>query len=101
MEAERRLWFAVIEKAIEDARGEYIRGEGKARNAMQEAREWLLDGNDDFKAVCDLAGVHPEHVHRLIRRDLPGMAPKRRKSVVMDCAFAFSAPATSFAASCV
>jgi hypothetical protein len=66
-DAERALWCAVIQQAIDDATANTI--PGIARNSpnaaliKDRARKWLLGNSDDFLAVCELAGIEPRHIH--------------------------------------
>lgn len=59
----RELWLAVLALALQD-----IRRGGKKANV---ARGWMAVGGameDDFVAVCDLAGVDPGWVRRIAVR---------------------------------
>lgn len=71
MSGEQQLWAAVLQNAIDDARGT-VTGEGSRRASACEtsrAREWLTKPNRDFNTVCYLAGLDPEAVReRVIAR---------------------------------
>lgn len=69
------IWLEVICQAIRDlsrviAPRETSRSNGynKARRMkfVADAQAWLFSNSDDFKMVCDLAGVNPDYVHLLI-----------------------------------
>ncbi len=50
---ERRLWTAVIVKAVEDWRDGSLR-------ARREAQKFLFDDDEDFQRVCAAAGLEPD-----------------------------------------
>lgn len=72
--AERQLWCAVIGRALEDALGNVgaVSGNTARARAIEEARAWFSDNDDDFRRVCDAAGYDPDIVRaralRLIAR---------------------------------
>ncbi|MEO5341505.1 MAG: hypothetical protein H7837_13485 [Magnetococcus sp. MYC-9] len=49
MEAEQRLWVAVLETALKDA----LSGETPTRK--ETAKRWFREGGEHFQLVCDLA----------------------------------------------
>lgn len=51
--SERRLWTAVLTKAIEDWKSGTLR-------ARREAQRFLFDDSRDFAQVCAGAGIDPE-----------------------------------------
>jgi hypothetical protein len=62
--SEKHLWKAVICQAIEDATSR----SSKKRFVCvkQRAIKWLTEDNDDFKAVCDLAGYN----HKTVKKNV-------------------------------
>jgi hypothetical protein len=52
MYGERRLWTAVIVRAVEDWRTGTVR-------AQREAQTFLFDDDTDFTSVCGSAGLDP------------------------------------------
>ena len=67
---ERTLWLAVLDQALSDAYGTSAgRGVGGELSAVlkQHARAWFWGNGDDFKQVCDLAGIDPQTIrHKAI-----------------------------------
>lgn len=55
--SEVALWNAVIIRAIEDL----FAGSHQEQRA---ALRWLFENNNDFKKVCDYAGIDPVHVRK-------------------------------------
>lgn len=71
---ERLLWLRVIAQAVADATdgpvmagGQIIDDAGRRVDPRQDARDWILVADDNFLAVCDLAGVNPDLVRRAIQ----------------------------------
>jgi hypothetical protein len=64
--AERQLWCAVIERALQDAIGEVggVSGEQGRQRAAEEARGWILRGSEDFRVACEGAGYDPDVLHK-------------------------------------
>ncbi|WP_130471756.1 hypothetical protein [Candidatus Magnetaquicoccus inordinatus] len=56
MEAEQKLWVAVLETALNDA----LSGSNPARR--ETARRWFREGGQNFRLVCDLANFDPDFV---------------------------------------
>ena len=56
-EPERRLWRAVIARALRDAAGRAGYSAGDPRRRQQEALSWLFESPPDFRLVCALAGL--------------------------------------------
>ena len=92
--AERQLWCAVIGRALEDALGNVgaVSGDTARARAVEEARAWFSDNDEDFRRVCDAAGYDPDIVRsralRLIAREAtvslrlvrhPSIAPCRER----------------------
>ncbi len=61
---EKSLWKAVLCQAIEDA----TTRSAKSRRLLAKRRaiKWIMEDNDDFKAVCDLAG----YSHRVVKQNI-------------------------------
>ncbi|MBF0401191.1 MAG: hypothetical protein HQL80_06035 [Magnetococcales bacterium] len=60
MEAEQKLWVAVLETALNDA----LAGDNPSR--METARRWFREGGQNFKLVCDLANFDASFVRKKI-----------------------------------
>lgn len=55
---QQALWYSVITQAIQDS--EKLRSKDKyTKHAAEQAITWLLINDDDYNAVCDLAGISP------------------------------------------
>ncbi|HEV2303061.1 MAG TPA: hypothetical protein VGR91_15955 [Stellaceae bacterium] len=67
--AERQLWCAVVERAMQDAVGlnaALDRCEARRRE-RQDALNWFVEGGRDYQMACDAAGVDPVHLrHRVL-----------------------------------
>ena len=69
--AELSLWRGVIAQALEDAGGSpgALNGwdwrRGGADRLVAAARRWFREDGDDFRLVCELAGLEPGPVRRL------------------------------------
>jgi hypothetical protein len=79
---ERRLWRAVIARALRDAAGRAGYSAGDPRRRQHEALSWLFDGPADFRLVCTLAGLGVRAVHlggaQAVARILVARAGRRR-----------------------
>jgi hypothetical protein len=79
--SECRLWKHVICQAISDS---YL---GSAKEKLKVA-EWLM--SEDYVTCCDMAELHPENLHKLIKEILtskPVVARylgERLKKVIQD-----------------
>lgn len=51
--AERKLWRAVIANTVD----EWVNG---PLRRQREAEDFLFTDNEDYRAVCDSAGINPE-----------------------------------------
>ncbi|MEO5349024.1 MAG: hypothetical protein H7836_05210 [Magnetococcus sp. YQC-3] len=60
MEAEQKLWMAVLENALNDALSCHDRVE------QIRARRWFQDAGAGFQLVCDLANFDPCYVRRKV-----------------------------------
>jgi hypothetical protein len=79
---ERRLWRAVIARALRDAAGRAGSSAGDPRRGQQEALSWLFDGPADYRLVCALAGLGARAVRlagsQAVARVLVARAGRRR-----------------------
>lgn len=57
---ERALWRAVITQALMDASSQSKKKE--MFYDKHQALHWLQSGGEDFKTVCDFAGLDPHYV---------------------------------------
>jgi hypothetical protein len=66
--AERQLWCAVLDRAMQDAmdRIATVSGPHERQKLRQEAREWFLRNGDDFRAACESAGYDPDYLRSRI-----------------------------------
>ncbi|MEO5340307.1 MAG: hypothetical protein H7837_07305 [Magnetococcus sp. MYC-9] len=60
MEAEQKLWVAVLETALTDA----LSADNPSRK--ETARRWFREGGQNFKLVCDLANFDASFVRKKI-----------------------------------
>ncbi|HNU82340.1 MAG TPA: hypothetical protein PKO05_02760 [Thermoanaerobaculia bacterium] len=75
---ERDLWASVVQQAISEATEQEPKKEqspGKnhkhrSQNAALRtaARKWLLGNSDDFRAVCEYAGMNPDAVRERMEK---------------------------------
>ena len=65
LNSEQRLWKAVFRQGVEDSLGKYTIPMN--RRERQAARFWVNSYNEDFKIVCENAGVDPQHAAKKIR----------------------------------
>ena len=68
--SERQLWCAVIGRALEDAIGNVggVTGVVARQRAVEEARHWFFQNDEDFRMVCDAAGYDPDLLLRRVLR---------------------------------
>ena len=76
----QKLWGAVIERALLDAQWNPANSEDNSRcsgipraqmlNARGDALRWLRGNTEDFKTVCEAAGLNPGYVKRLAAEHL-------------------------------
>lgn len=79
----RALWLAVIERTILDALGQCPDvGKGSRPRVIAEAKAWLSVRNADFREICHLAGVNPEHLTRKLPEIFERYEGKRQTSPV-------------------
>lgn len=67
---EQRLWVAVFERVLLDARG-FVKATPNMRRAIKaEASAWLATADEDFAEVAEMAGLNPyglrKHLPRLL-----------------------------------
>ncbi len=66
-QGDRSLWNSVIAQAIADATIQLPDHQGVFREQMEiirgQARRWIKLQTDDFKTVCELAGLEASRVH--------------------------------------
>lgn len=76
--SEKSLWKAVICQAIEDATTK----SAKERKLLAKHRaiKWLTEDNEDFKAVCDLAG----YSHKTVRKNILDIVETSEKETIGD-----------------
>ena len=62
--AERQLWCAVLDRAMQDAmdRIATVSGENERLKLREEARDWFLRNGDDFRVACESAGYDPDYL---------------------------------------
>jgi hypothetical protein len=61
--AERQLWCAVLDRALQDAmdRIATVSGPHERQKLRQEARDWFLRNGDEFRVACESAGYDPDY----------------------------------------
>jgi hypothetical protein len=66
--AERQLWCAVLDRALQDAmdRIATVSGPVERQRLRQDAREWFLRNGQDFRAACESAGYDPDFLRERI-----------------------------------
>lgn len=66
--AERRLWCAVINRALQDAvdRIATVSGPVQRRKIREDAREWFVRNGREFRAACESAGYDPDYLRSRI-----------------------------------
>jgi hypothetical protein len=62
---EQRLWKAVFRQGVEDSLGKYTIPMNRLER--QAAKFWVNSFNEDFKIVCENAGMDPQHAARRIK----------------------------------
>lgn len=67
---ERQLWCAVVDRALQDAmdRIATVSGVTERQRIRQDARDWFLRNDDDFRIACEAAGYDPDHLRSRILR---------------------------------
>lgn len=58
------LWAAVLGQAFSDALCRVSEGSNTTPDDVQRARRWLLFDREDFRWVCEAAGIVPSAVRR-------------------------------------
>jgi hypothetical protein len=68
--AEVRLIIAVLEEAVGCYRKHFLARDPKRRRLFQDAQAWLMSEDGDqpfsFEHVCDVVGLNPAYVRRLL-----------------------------------
>jgi hypothetical protein len=61
--AERQLWCAVLDRAMQDAmdRIATVSGAHEREKLREEAREWFMRNDTDFRSACESAGYDPDY----------------------------------------
>ena len=69
------LWAAVIYQALADAHGRtgrrYSKENGVVTDHHAEARAWFEENGEDFRHVCELAGLDPDIIRTAALKPLP------------------------------
>lgn len=62
--AERQLWCAVLDRAMQDAmdRIATVSGTHERQKLREEARDWFLRNDVDFRSACESAGYDPDYL---------------------------------------
>ena len=62
--AERQLWCAVVERALQDAIGPAAASarDETRRPERQDALQWFLENGHDYQMACDAAGIDAEYL---------------------------------------
>lgn len=63
-----RLWQAVLNQAISDARRAYETKDGTGDKPLHKAKHWLTSHSTDFMMVCEMAGYDPRAIQDKMRR---------------------------------
>ncbi len=63
---EQAMWRAVITQAFMDARS--LSHKEEMRSHRIKARQWLCGMSDDFRRICEYAGLDPTYVRQKARR---------------------------------
>lgn len=66
--AERQLWCAVLDRALQDAmdRIATVSGPVERQKLREDARDWFLRNGRDFRAACKSAGYDPDYLRTRI-----------------------------------
>ena len=66
--AERQLWCAVLDRAMQDAmdRIATVSGAHERHKLREEAREWFLRNGDEFRSACESAGYDPDYLRNRV-----------------------------------
>jgi hypothetical protein len=66
--AERQLWCAVLDRALQDAmdRIATVSGPVERQKLREDARDWFLRNGRDFRAACESAGYDPDYLRTRI-----------------------------------
>lgn len=71
--AERQLWCAVLDRALEDAmnRVAAVSGPRERLKLCREARRWFALNGTEFRLACESAGYDPDHLRSRILAMIP------------------------------
>ena len=69
---EQRLFVGVIVNAAQEAAGVHRDG-AEQRTVRQSARAWFSNAGDDFRTVCELAGLEPAEVRERVLAYVEGV----------------------------
>lgn len=66
--AERQLWCAVLDRALQDAmdRIATVSGPVERQKLREDARDWFQRNGHDFRAACESAGYDPDYLRTRI-----------------------------------
>jgi hypothetical protein len=66
--AERQLWCAVIDRALQDAQDRIatVSGLAEREKLREDARTWFLRNSTEFRTACDGAGYDPDYLRSRI-----------------------------------
>jgi hypothetical protein len=92
MESLRRLMFAILEHGVKCFQANFEARNKERRREFLEAQWWLFKSNGvgpfSFENVCDVLGVHPDHVRRSL------LAWRTRRLAALDAAASEAASET-------
>lgn len=71
--AERQLWCAVLDRALDDAMDRVAAASGPRERVRlcNEARQWFMSNGQEFRIACDGAGFDPDHLRSRILTMFP------------------------------
>jgi hypothetical protein len=74
--AERQLWCAVLDRALEDAMNRVAAASGPRERLKlsREARQWFNLNGTEFRIACESAGYDPDHLRSRILTMIPDVA---------------------------
>ncbi len=74
--AERQLWCAVIDRALQDAldRVAAVSGLAERLRLRDEARAWFARNGSEFRGACEAAGYDPDYMRSRILSLIAGAA---------------------------
>jgi hypothetical protein len=71
--AERQLWCAVVDRALEDAMNRVAAASGPRERLKlsREARQWFVLNGTEFRIAAESAGYDPDHLRSRILTMIP------------------------------